>query len=79
MSAALDSATNLPKPRLPKSLGGEGRDPVFRIHGDVFPETLAIRRDRYPHACVEPGSRCLLAEFESALAGTRSGWSKIHD
>lgn len=28
MSVALDVALNLPKNRLPKSLGGEGRDPV---------------------------------------------------
>lgn len=26
MSVALDAAQNLPKPRLPRSLGGEGRD-----------------------------------------------------
>src|SRR5580658_6844767 len=30
MSVALDTAQNLPKHRLPKSLGGEGRDPVFK-------------------------------------------------
>ena len=29
MSVALDAAQNLPKPRLPRSLGGEGRDSVF--------------------------------------------------
>jgi hypothetical protein len=31
MSVALDAAQNLPKPRLPRSLGGEGRDPVFAM------------------------------------------------
>ena len=31
MSVALDAARNLPKPRLPRSLGGEGRDPVFTM------------------------------------------------
>src|SRR2546427_13144881 len=31
MSVALDAAQNLPKPRLPRSLGGEGRDPVFTM------------------------------------------------
>jgi hypothetical protein len=30
MSVALDAARNLPKHRLPKSRGGEGRDPVVR-------------------------------------------------
>src|ERR1039457_677447 len=31
MSVALDAAQNLPKPRLPRSLGGEGRDSVFTM------------------------------------------------
>lgn len=31
MFVARDFARNLPKPRLPRSLGGEGRDPVLRI------------------------------------------------
>lgn len=30
MSVALDAALNLPKPRLPKSLGGEGRETRIR-------------------------------------------------
>jgi hypothetical protein len=28
---------------------------------------------------VEPFRRCLLVEFESDLASTRSFWSKVHD
>jgi hypothetical protein len=35
--------------------------------------------ERYPHALVEPFRRCLLIEFESDLASTRSFWSKVHD
>jgi hypothetical protein len=79
MSVALDAAFNLPKPRLPKSLGGEGRDPVFSMVRTDVPPTLLIRQDRYPHALVEPGRRCALAVFESDLASTRSFWSKAHD
>src|SRR5713226_7157439 len=35
MSVAVDTAQNLPKPRLPRSLGGEGRDPVFSIESET--------------------------------------------
>jgi hypothetical protein len=79
MSVVLDAAQNLPKPRLPRSLGGEGRDPVFTMLRAEVPETLLPRVDRYPHALVEPIRRCSLLEFESDLASTRSFWSKIHD
>lgn len=79
MSVALDAALNLAKPRLPRSLGGEGRDPVFTMLRTTFPLTLLLREDRYPHALVEPRLRCALAVFESGLASTRSLWSKAHD
>lgn len=79
LSVALDAAQNLPKPRLPRSLGGEGRDPVFTMRRAEVPETLIPRVDRYPHALVEPIRRCLLVEFESDLAGTRPFWRKVHD
>ncbi|PYS46280.1 MAG: hypothetical protein DMG13_30365 [Acidobacteria bacterium] len=36
MSVALDAAQNLPKPRLPRSLGAEGRDPVFTMFTTGF-------------------------------------------
>jgi hypothetical protein len=76
MSVALDAAQNLPKPRLPRSLGGEGRDPVFTMFSEEVPRTLVLRVDRYPHALIEPGRRCFLLDFESALAGTRPLWNK---
>ena len=79
MSVALDAARNLPKPRLPRSLGGEGRDPVFSMPRAEVPETLTLRVDRYPHALVESIRRCLLVEFESDLASTRPFWRKVHD
>jgi len=79
MSVALDAALNLPKPRLPRSLGGESRDPVFAMRKAEVPEALILRVDRYPHALVEPIRRCLLVEFESEIARTRAFWSKVHD
>lgn len=63
MSVALDVARNLPKPRLPKSLGGKGRDPVFTMLAAEVPLTLLLREDRYPHAPVEPALHCALHEF----------------
>ena len=79
MSVALDQARNLPKPRLPRSLGGEGRDPVFRMSSEELGPTLLVRPDRHPHACVEPRGRCLLTQFESALTATSPCWSKVHE
>jgi len=77
MSVALDAAQNLPKPRLPKSLGGEGRDPVFSMSAANLAPDLGIRTDRHPHALVEPARTCLLDAFESALAATRTLWRMI--
>ena len=72
MSVALEKPGNLPKHRLPRSLGGEGRDPVFRMFAVFLPEALLLRPDRYPHAYIEPKRRCPLLEFDSALNATRN-------
>ena len=79
MSVALAHATNLPKHRLPRLLGGEGRDPVFRMSAELLAETLRVRSDHYPHALVGPHRRISLPEFEVALGATRSYWSVAHD
>jgi len=79
MSVALDAAQNLPKHRLPKSLGGEGRDPVFKIWSGALPASLLVRPDRYPHAFVEPAIVCLFEHYEKSLWGTRGSWSNAHD
>jgi len=79
MSVALDAAQNLPKHRLPKSLGGEGRDPVFTMSSAALPASLLVRPDRYPHAFVEPAAVCLLEHYENNLWGTRASWSNAND
>jgi len=79
MSVALDTAHNLPKHRLPKSLGGEGRDPVFKMSSAAVSASLVVRSDRYPHALVEPADVCLFAHYEKNLWGTRLSWSNLHD
>ena len=79
MSVALDAAPNLPKHRLPKSLGGEGRDPVFTMSSAALPGCLLVRPDRYPHAFIEPAIVCRFERYETDLSGTRVSWSKAHD
>lgn len=79
MSVALDAARNLPKHRLPKSLGGEGRDPVFKMSFAALPASLSVRLGRYPHAFVEPAVVCLFDQYEKNLWGTRRSWSNPHD
>jgi hypothetical protein len=79
MSVALDAAQNLPKHRLPKSLGGEGRDPVFKMSSAALPTSLLVRPDRYPHAFTEPAVVCLFEHYEKNLWGTRVSWGNAHD
>jgi hypothetical protein len=79
MSVALDAAQNLPKHRLPKSLGGEGRDPVFRMSSAALPASLLVRPERYPHAFLEPAVVCLFEQYEKNLRETRLSWSKAYD
>jgi hypothetical protein len=74
LSVAMDDPGGLPRHRKPRSLGGEGRDPVFSLPVSVVGKVLNVNEDRPPHALIEPAARCLLAEFEAALAGMRPSW-----
>src|SRR5258708_37068537 len=49
MSVALDAALNLPRHRLPKPLGGEGRDPVFTGLTAYMLRPLLLHPIRYTH------------------------------
>ena len=79
MSVAVDDAHHLPKHRRPRSLGGEGRDPVFALEAAILLPHLTLRVDRHPHALVEPSLPCPLSEYDATLAGTRPSWRKTHD
>jgi len=74
LSVAMDHPGGLPRHRKPRSLGGEGRDPVFSLPVSAVGKVLNVNEDRPPHALIEPASRCSLAEYEAALAGTRPSW-----
>ena len=51
-------------------------DPVFMLIAAHLPLSLSLREDHYPHALLEPAIPCLLADYESALTGTRVNWSR---
>jgi hypothetical protein len=74
LSVAMDDPRGLPRHRKPQSLGGEGRDPVFSLLVSAVGKALNVNVDHPPHALIEPASRCLLVDYESALAGTRQSW-----
>lgn len=79
MSVTPDSVGRLPKSKLPRSLGGEGRDPIFSFNVDDLPSSLVLRRDRPTHGLVEPSMCCLFRDYERKLHGTREDWTKSHE
>ena len=79
MSVTPDTIRQLPKPRLPRSLGGEGRDPVFSLNIIDLPSSLTLRKDKPSHALVEPSVCCLFQKFEQNLHSTRDNWIKSYE
>lgn len=78
MSVAFDRPEHLPPHRRPSRFGGTGRDPVFAIEQEQV-QALVVREkvtDR-TRGLIEPPVRCLLIEFEKALADTREAWSLV--
>jgi hypothetical protein len=55
-------------------MGGKSIDPVWEIDvADLGPD-LSIRLDNPGHVLIEPSRPMTLAEFEAALAATRTRW-----
>lgn len=79
MSVTPDDYGQLPKHRLPESLGGRGRHPIFSFQVANLPSTLTLRRDKPDHALIEPSKSCLFEEYEQNLHGTREDWVKCHE
>lgn len=77
MSVAPDDYRNLPEHRLPPSLGGTGKDPVWEFDTALMPAGLRFRQDRTYHGLIEPRWSVTLDEFQFALAGTALDWRKV--
>lgn len=74
MSVTPDRVEDVPPALLPRSLGGEGRHPLFVLAVELIPATLRVRVDNPKHANVEPSVRCGFEVYELHVQGTRSNW-----
>lgn len=74
MSVTPDRWRDVPQPLLPRSLGGEGRHPLFCLEIEALPLDLVARVDRPRHANVEPVAVCQFDEFNAAVQATRCDW-----
>ncbi len=76
MSVTPDRWQDMPPALLPRSLGGEGRHPLFYLYTSLLPSGLIARIDRPKHANVEPTSRCHFLDFEAEVRATRQHWER---
>lgn len=74
MSVAPGDPMHLQPYRRPPSLGGIGHDPVWWIDSDDLGSELRFRQDRLTHGLIEARHTMSLANYEDALAKTRSRW-----
>lgn len=79
MSIAPHNPKLLPLHRRPPSLGGSGRDPVFKFHISSLPDSLIVRLDKPEHGMVEPAQKCLLTQYEQELSSTQSSWELFNE
>jgi hypothetical protein len=71
---------NLPPSRLPRALGGKGKDPIWRLETDDLPDELTYRPDPDDpdtHGFIEPARVMSFADYLSAVHGTRDSWTRL--
>lgn len=69
---------NLPPWRLPRELGGTGKDPIFELDTDELPEDLTYTPDPTDpegHGLIEPTRVMTFEEYQRALHRTRDLWA----
>ena len=79
MSVSPNDPMNLPSHRRPPDLGGTGKDPVWCISSCNLGPDLQYRpdpKDPLGHGFVEPSRTMTLAEYQRALAETRTRWNR---
>lgn len=80
MSVVPPPVTNLARHRLPRELGGTGRDAVFELDTERLSEELAYLPDPANlagHGFIEPSRRMRFEEYRSAIHGTRELWRRL--
>jgi hypothetical protein len=68
------SLSELPRHRRPRSQGGTGDDPAWKLSVSDLPDSLVFRQDSTSHAVIEPAYAMELGDYEDALAVTRDSW-----
>jgi hypothetical protein len=74
MSVAPGDPIHLPPLRLPVSMGGRGKDPVWQLDTNDLGPDLTFRQDKPVHGQIEPAGPMTRADFQSALESTRGKW-----
>ena len=81
MSVSPPPPENLPPIRLPRELGGKGKDPIWEMDTDELSENLTYRPDPdnlEGHGFIEPTQVMTFEEYQKTLRETRSLWT-FHD
>ena len=78
MSVVEDSPEYLTDARRPQSLGGESKDPLWRVEVEDLGDALVYRSSEPPpmHGVIEPAWKMTLEDYELALAETREVWTE---
>lgn len=79
MSVAPKDPCYLPHHRRPQSLGGNGRDPVFKTQVEILPDSLTVIQDQPTHALVSPVKECQFDSYQAAIHQTQADWSVSHE
>jgi hypothetical protein len=80
MSVSPPPPDNLPYYRRPPEFGGTGKDPVWEMDTNALPVELRYRPDPdnpEEHGFIEPWHRMPFEEYQRAIHGLRSLWTRM--
>ncbi len=79
ISVAPRTPLNLPEHRLPVSLGGTGKDPVWSISSGALGPNLRFvpDADNLTHGTIQPTAVMTLEQYQAALAATIKSWGHL--
>ena len=69
---------NLPPSRLPREMGGKGKDPIWQLETDDLPRELTYRPDPDApdtHGFIEPSWAMSFGDYLNAIHETRDMWT----
>jgi hypothetical protein len=78
MSVSPPPPDNLPPSRLPRDMGGKGKDPIWELETDSLPRELTYRPDPDipdTHGFIEPSWVMSFEDYQKAVHETRGLWT----